>query len=443
MDQRPSPSSELSPTTASERQEDGSVSRPPDSLSSSGRAAGELLPPGSRKEWAFLAILTAIQVSHVLDFVIIMPLGPQFMRVFSITPQQFGVIVSAYTLAAAVSGLIGALWIDRFDRKHALLILFAGFIVGTFACAISPSYSFLVLARLVAGAFGGTMTGLTLAIIGDSFAESRRGTATGAVMSAFAISSVLGVPFGLFLANRWDWHAPFFFLAGLGVMVWLAAAWVLPSLRQHLASEGEGGRPSRLASLRAVFVSANHQRAFALVICMMLAGFTVIPFISTYLVRNAGLPESQLFYVYLCGGSLNFFVSRGIGRLADRLGKLRVFTWAALISVLPLLALTHLPEVPVWLLLIVSTSFMVSMSSRFVPAMAMVTSSVRMELRGSFMSVNSAIQSAGSGISAYLGGLIIRELPDGRLANFEWVGYLACLATLASILLARTLRREG
>jgi predicted MFS family arabinose efflux permease len=403
---------------------------------------GEALPPGSRREWGFLSLLTAVQVSHVLDFVIIMPLGPQFMRVFSINPAQFGVIVSAYTFAAAVSGLVGAIWIDRFDRRHALLTLFAGFVLGTLACALAPNFQLLVAARVVAGAFGGTMSGLTLAIVGDVFAENRRGMATGAVMSSFSIASVLGVPFGLFLASRYHWHAPFFFLAGLGAVVWIAAWLVLPSIRRHMAG-GADATARGARGLVEVLTHSNHLRAFMLVICMMVAGFTVIPYISAYMVRNVGLPEDQLFYIYLVGGSLNFFVARWVGRLADRFGKLRVFTVVAVASIAPILALTHLPPVPLWGLLAVSTAFMCSMSGRFVPAMAMVTSSVATRSRGSFKSDNSSIQSMGSGFAAFVGGAIIAELPDGRLLHFDRVGYLAALATLISLPLARRLRREG
>jgi predicted MFS family arabinose efflux permease len=132
-----------------------------------------------------------------------------------------------------------------------------------------------------------------------------------------------------------------------------------------------------------------------------------------------------------------------VGRLSDRFGKLRVFTVVALASIAPILALTHLPPVPLWVLLTVSTAFMCSMSGRFVPAMAMVTSSVSSRNRGSFMSVNSSVQSMGSGLAAFVGGAIIAELPDGRLLNFDRVGYLAVAATLLSLPLARRLRREG
>jgi len=142
----------------------------------------------TRKEKYLLFSLALIQFSHIVDFMILMPLGPQLMRVFSISPAQFGFLVSSYTFAAGVSGLIAARFIDRFDRKTTLLFFYIGFCLSTVACAFSPSYEFFLLARTLAGAFGGVLGSLVLAIVGDAIAPERRGTATGTVMMAFSLA---------------------------------------------------------------------------------------------------------------------------------------------------------------------------------------------------------------------------------------------------------------
>src|SRR5215469_13163247 len=71
-------------------------------------------------ERLLLLVLAAIQFTAVVDFLIILPLGPQYMRVFAITPGQFGVIVSSYAVSAGISGIAMGLFLDRFDRKRAL-----------------------------------------------------------------------------------------------------------------------------------------------------------------------------------------------------------------------------------------------------------------------------------------------------------------------------------
>src|SRR3954463_6522451 len=162
-----------------------------------------------------LAVLAAIQFTAVLDFIIIMPLGPQYMRVFSISPGQFGLIVSAYAISAGISGIAAGFFLDRFDRKRALLGLYAGFAVGTLFCALAQTYHLLVAARALAGAFGGVTGALLLAIVGDVIPEHRRGAAMGMVMSAFSIANICGVPLGLMLASGFNWHVPFFALAAI------------------------------------------------------------------------------------------------------------------------------------------------------------------------------------------------------------------------------------
>src|ERR1043166_9466275 len=185
-------------------------------------------------ERLLLFVLAAIQFTTVVDFLIIMPLGPQYMRVFAITPGQFGLIVSAYAISAGICGIASGFFLDRFDRKRALMALYAGFTLGTLFCALAPTYQLLVAARVVAGAFGGVAGALILAIVGDVVPEERRGTAMGLVMSSFSVASICGVPLGLLLASTLTWHVPFFALTGLCLIVWFAAFRVMPSLTGHL-----------------------------------------------------------------------------------------------------------------------------------------------------------------------------------------------------------------
>src|ERR1035441_6082662 len=149
--------------------------------------------------------LAAIQFTTNLDFLIILPLGPQYMRLMHLTPAQFTLIVAAYAIAAGIAGVVAGFWLDRFDRKNALLGLFLGFAAGTLLCALAPSYPLLVAARALAGTFGGVTGAVILAIVGDVIPEHRQGKAMGMVMSAFSVASIFGVPLGLVLATDFSW----------------------------------------------------------------------------------------------------------------------------------------------------------------------------------------------------------------------------------------------
>lgn len=392
-----------------------------------------MTPSAPVNEKSLVLLLAAIQFTHIMDFMIMMPLGPQLMRVMLISPQQFGLLVSAYTLTAAIAALAVAFYTDRFDRRHTLAFLYVGFVISTLLCAIAPGYWQLLAARAIAGAFGGVAGATVHSIIGDAIPEQRRGAATGMVMSAFALSSIIGVPIGLVLAAHWSWRAPFLLLVAVSALVLVVAWKILPSMRGHII-EGKTHRP--LQQMKAVFGDANHLRAFAFMFTLMFAGFSVIPFISPYMVTNVGLTETDLPYLYLFGGLATAFSSRYIGKLADRHGKRQIFTLIGLISIAPLLITTNLPPVPVWVAICASVIFMVFVSGRFVPAMALVISSVRPHLRGGFMSINSAVQQFGLGAASFLAGTLIGHDAGGTLTRYWLVGFIAVGATLLAIALA-------
>ena len=381
--------------------------------------------------------MAAIHFTVILDFLIVMPLGPQYMRVFRITPGQFGLIVSAYAMSAAMGGVAAAFFLDRFDRKSAMLVLYTGFALGTLCCALAPDYRLLLAARTVAGGFGGVAGALILAVVGDAIPEHRRGAAMGMVMSSFSLAAIGGVPIGLVLANHFSWHAPFFTLAGVSLLVLGFTARVMPSMRGHL-QPGRAQHPAR--QLGAVLMRRDHQAAFLFMALLTFTGFGIFPYISNFLVANVGLTETQLPIIYLCGGSSTLISMNLIGRWADRAGKRRVFTIMSLAAAVPILVFTNLPRVPLMGAVLVTTVFMVCMSGRMVPAMAMMTASVEPQYRGGFMSVNSSVQHFSSGLMTLISGQIIGQSSTGAMTNFRFVGIMAVICAYTCIYLARFIR---
>ncbi len=394
-------------------------------------------PDDSPRELLLLLTLAGMQFTNILDFMIMMPLAPQLMRVLAIDPQEFALLVSAYTFAAAASGFVAAFWIDRVSRKRALLCIYTGFIVATALCGLAPSYPLLILARVAAGVFGGVIGALVLTIVADVVPFVRRARGTALVSASFSLAAVLGVPLGLWFATHFSWRAPFLVLAAFSVVVWVVAWRLVPPLDAHVAG-GERRRP--LAQLRAVFGVRNHLRAFAFIVALMTSVFLVVPFVAAYNVANVGLTEAELPYIYFTGGLMTLFTAQGIGWLADRYGKKRVFTILAFVSIVPILLQTYLPPLPLWQVLIVTVVFFVFVPGRFGPAMAIITGSVAPRLRGSFMSFNGAVQQLAAGAASFAAGLMIGRAGDGSLTRYDWVGWCAVAATLLAIVLVWRIR---
>jgi predicted MFS family arabinose efflux permease len=392
-----------------------------------------------RERWLLLT-LAGIQFTHILDFMIMMPLGPQFTALFGISNAQFGLLVSAYTLSAGLSGLMAATYIDRFSRKQLLLTLYPLFGLATLACGLAPDYFWLMVARIAAGLFGGVLSALAQTIVADVIPFERRGRAMSVVMTSFSVSTVAGVPLGLFLAAHFNWHAPFFGIALLVGLLALGAWQTLPRLDAHLH------HPERVSVWRGigqVLAEPNHLKAFGVTALMMFAGFTVIPYITIYLQSNAGMQNDEVPWIYLCGGLTTLMTARYFGRLTDRVGKVKVFQRLALAVAFPLMATTLSEGLPLWGLLLISTGLFAMMSGRMIPGMAMISSSVEPRLRGTFMTLNSAVQSAAMGFAALVGGLIIGRDPQGHLTLYWVAGLLGVVASGLSAWLAGRLRLHG
>jgi DHA1 family inner membrane transport protein len=394
-------------------------------------------PRLTRQERLILLVLSTVQFTSIVDFMVIMPLAPQLKRAIGLTTDRFSLVVAAYTVAAGLAGLMSTLFLDRFARRPTYLVLFAGFLIGTLACGIAPDFISLMAARALTGAFGGILGGMAMTIIGDVFPENRRGTATGILMMSFSMASVLGVPIGLTLGQEYGWHIPFLVLAALCVPFLILAACVLPRLDGHLKGQV---REESLAHLKAIFLEANHLRAFALMSALMISGFSVFPFLSAYLVSNVGVDEKHLRWAYVAGGIVTLVGMPTIGRLADRFGKLRVYRFVVPANAALLLTVTSLPPLPLAVVLLVMSATMLSNGGRMVPAMAMITSSVLPRLRGGFMGANSAIQHLSSSLGVLVAGFILYEPANGPIERYSVVGLMAAAVALSTLWLAGRLR---
>lgn len=391
------------------------------------------LTPG--RERATLLTLGAVQFTHILDFMIMMPLGAQLMSVFNITPAQFTHLVASYGFAAAVSGFAGGFVLDRFDRKRSLVFLYAGFGVSTLACALAPTHHALLVARLFAGAFGGLAGSMVSAMVGDIIPPSRRGRAMSMVMAAFPVASVLGVPLGLILAAKFGWHAPFFLLAGCAALVLCLAAVALPPIRTAVHDH----QPMR--QMREILSHGVHLRAFAVGMVLVMAGGTLIPFIAPSFIANVGLDEKvQLPITYAIGGIATAFSTPVVGWLSDRIDRLKLLAIMSACAVLVVLVVTRMGHASVAFASVMMALFMVTMSGRFAPAMTMITNAVEARYRGGFMSVNAALQQAASAGSNVLAGLFITRAADGHLAGMPVLGYVSIGFFALTVLLAAELR---
>lgn len=395
----------------------------------------------AKNEKIILLLLTVLNFTHIMDFMIMMPLGNYLMPYFEIGSQQFSMLVAAYTFSAGVSGFLAAFFVDGFDRKKVLLFAYTGFLIGTLCCAISPAYEILLVSRVVAGLFGGLIGAQVLSIVADIIPYERRAAAMGMIMAGFSAASVFGVPFGLYIANLFNWHAPFFFVVILGALLCPFLIRFLPKMNRHLLVEN----PQKVGPLELVgdiFKNRSQVLALSLTAFLMMGHFMIIPFINPFMEFNMGFSKVQTPLIYMVGGVLTLVTSPLIGRLADRFGKYKLFIFFILGSI-PLIALiTNLPAIPFYFVLCITGLWFIFSTGRFIPAQAMVSNVVPPERRGSFMSFNSSVQQLFVGLASVLAGLIVVRMPDNKILHYEVTGYLSIGIILFTIVIATQLDRK-
>jgi predicted MFS family arabinose efflux permease len=376
--------------------------------------------------------LVFLQFAVILDFMIISPLGAIIMPALHVSPPQFGLVVSAYAFSAGLSALLAAGFADRFDRKRILLFFYAGFVIGTLWCGLADSFPTLLLARVVTGLFGGVIGSVLLAIAADLFATHQRGRVMGVIQTSFGASQVLGLPLGLYLSNRWNWHAPFLAIAALAVVGGLVIALRLRPVDAHLAAPQER---RAFRHLLHTVAEPRHIVAFAATAVLTIGGFLLMPFLSAFTVRNLEIDLGNLPIIYLVTGLCTIFLGPLIGKAADAIGKIQVFLAGCTVSIIMVLTYTHLGPVPLPVVILVNVLMFVGIFSRVIPLQALVSAIPVPTRRGSFNAINSSVQRLAGGVASFVAGHIVSVGADGKLLHIPTVGYVIVGTTLTSAVL--------
>lgn len=377
-----------------------------------------------------VAVLAFVQFTVVLDFMIMSPMGAILMPALNMSPSQFGLVVSIYALSAGASGLLAAGFADRYDRKKLLMFFYVGFVVGTFLCGMATNYVFLLLARMVTGLFGGVLGAVVLAIITDLFAFEKRGRVMGVIQSAFAGSQVLGIPAGLYFSTKWGWHAPFFMIVIVSIVVGVFIQIYLQPINAHLKMKSD---KNPFHHFKATLLNKKYILAFAATALLSLGGFMLMPFASDYTVHNLGIDLAHLPMLYLITGLATMFVGPLVGRLSDAIGKYQTFIFGSALTIVMVVIYTHLGVTPLYLVVIVNTFMFIGIFSRIIPTQAMTSAIPATTDRGAFMAVSSSLQQISGGIAAAVAGTIVARADDGKILHFQTLGFVLVGTTLITL----------
>ena len=384
----------------------------------------------SRYQSYLVALLALVQFTIILDFIIMSPLGAILMPALDITAAQFGVAVSAYAFSAGISGVLAAGFADNFDRKRLLLFFYVGFTAGTALCALAPNYHVLLLGRIVTGLFGGVVGSVVLAIVTDLFPLYQRGRVMGFIQTAFAASQVLGIPVGLYLANRWNWHVAFGAIVILTLIVILSVLLLMKPVNEHLKLKQDR---NAFAHLIATVTEPSYTLAFGVTTLLATGGFMLMPFGSAFTVHNLGIDIEHLPTIYLVSGLFSIFTGPLVGRLSDAIGKFPTFVFGTAMSIVMVLIYTHLGLTTLTVAIVVNVLMFVGIFSRMIPSQALISAIPAAHQRGSFSAISASVQQLSGGLGSVLAAAIITQNADGSLSHFDRIGYVVVGTSLVAL----------
>jgi len=363
---------------------------------------------------------------------VLSPLGPILRPALNISPAQFGIVVAAYAISAGLSGLLAAGFADKYDRKKLLLFFYTGFIIGTLFCGLAPTYHLLLAARIFTGIFGGVIGSITFAIVTDMFAIEVRGRVMGFLQMAFASSQVLGIPVGLYFAEKWGWHSPFIMIVIVGIVVGVAIILFLKPIDEHLKIKNDRNAFTHLFK---TISNSTYLKTFAATTLLATGGFMMMPFGADFGVNNLKLTLKQLPTLYMVTGIASMILGPLIGRLSDTWGKYRMFVAGSVLMIFIVILYCNLGPTPIWIVMGLNIVMFAGISARMISSQALVSAVPEQADRGAFMSLNSSTQQISGGIASYIAGMIVVQAPSGELLHYDTLGYVVAVSIVITIVM--------
>ncbi|MFE0801594.1 MFS transporter [Streptomyces sp. NPDC058812] len=351
----------------------------------------------------------------------IVGLLPEVAGDFDVSEAVAGYLVSGYALSVAIGAVGLTAAVARLDRKKVLVGLMVLFIGGNLISAIAPTYSLLMVGRIVAALCHGAFFGVGAVVASDMVAENKKGSAIALMFGGLTAANVLGVPLGTFLGQQFGWRSTFWAITVIGVIALIGIQVLVP----RAGTDGQASLRSELAVFRRgqVWVSlALSILAFGGVI----GGYTYIAFTLT---EVSGFATSTVPWLLVLFGVGTFIGNFFGGKAADKsLNAALIGILGALAVVMSLFALTAESKIAtVVALLLMGTIGLAASPGLMVRIMKYAEDAPTMA-----SGANVAAFNVGNALGAWIGGLTIAA--GYGFVSPLWVGAGLALAGLVVVL---------
>lgn len=372
------------------------------------------------KHIVFLVVL--VQFVNALDFVLVMPMGPDLALGLGFGLEHVAWVASSYTISAAIVSLLSVLHLDKFDRKKVLIFSLIGMLISTAMSGVSTDFTSLILSRVLAGGFGGMAIAIGVSIVADVVPSDQRGKALGLVMAGFPLSAIIGIPLALYVSDQTSWQAAFFLLAAFIFLVLIVVALALPKMVGH-REQNQG-----LFNLGELFRRPEMGLGVLMVGICVFPAFLIVPHVSTINQFNYAFPREDLSILYLVTGVVNLMFVILTGRMADKFSAFMVASFwvvvlAADIFVWMVLAIS-------WPVILLHLVFFISFTALMIPTAALASKIPAPNERAGFSALQSFFQYIATGVAASASFFIISSDEQGNLLHLKELGLLALVSLI-------------
>jgi predicted MFS family arabinose efflux permease len=370
---------------------------------------------GKAFEWKVALILFGVLFLGVSDAQLVPPLLASIAGEFHASAGRTGIIVTSYSLAAAVFALFAGPLSDRIGRKKVLVGGLALFTLASFSTQHVTTLGALVVARTLTGFAAGTLSTCALSFAGDHYSYAQRGRAMGVLSMAYFLAFVITAPAGALMAPVWGWQSVFGCLAALGVVVFLLAWWKLPPSRKERLTHPmlpnfhvHFSKPDRLAGMAAAFLTSGG-----------LVGFTT--YVGQWLINEKQVGVNSMALVFAIPGVAAVAAAPLSGWLSDHAGKRRVIIWANILLAPVFFVVARLDWG--WTLWLGIAVLGIAASARQAPLHALTTEIVGAEIRGEYTAIRNAASQFGIAAAAAISAVVYDA------SGFAGVSVVAALFT--------------
>ncbi|RZT77243.1 DHA1 family inner membrane transport protein [Micromonospora violae] len=342
----------------------------------------------------------------------------------AVSPPQVGMLVTVYGAVVMVASVPLTALVRRVPRRWLLSALLVGFVLSTAAAALTSTFALLLAARMVTAATHALFWAVVVPAAAELFRPALRGRVVAVVFAGGTVALALGVPAGTWLGDRVGWRASFLAVAGLGAVVLVVVAALLPSTRPEEGHAARGATP-------------DARRFWLLVAVAVLAtagAISAYTYVALFVTEVSGFSASSVGAILLARGIASVLGILAIGALLDRSPWLALLATVAVQSaaLLGLSTFGHRPSVSVALIAVAGLAF-----AAFTAALGGLVLQVAPGRSDLAAATVSAAVNVGITAGAFVGGL---ALPSHGVRATVLIGALLGVIALVLALGERLIR---